>query len=78
MRLDFIFASPELLLGGDVDAEGTGGSQRKRDRLGQSQSRLVAAGIERSNITDKLSDHYPVFLSWADPRDPFADSNPEP
>lgn len=68
MRLDFIFASPDLLL----NVEGDSSSKKKDHNSRLSENRLVAAGIERSNITDELSDHYPVFFSWVDPHDPFA------
>jgi hypothetical protein len=74
MRLDFIFASPALLLSGDGDGEGKGKGRREGER--KRETRLVAAGIERSNVTDELSDHYPVYLSWLDSLDPFADSEP--
>ena len=29
---------------------------------------MVAAGIEATNVTTMLSDHFPAYASWRDPR----------
>lgn len=65
MRLDFIFASPQLLHSEDSLSRWT------TKEVKGPVSRLVAAGIEKSSLTNDLSDHYPVFLSWYDDVDPF-------
>jgi hypothetical protein len=77
MRLDFIFASRALLEDRWPYWPATATSLKKKqsgaDRSGGTggASRLIAAGIERSNLTDELSDHYPVYLSWDDECQPF-------
>jgi hypothetical protein len=74
MRLDFIFASRPLLEGprlARAAAKKSRGRPESGERGGGAVNRLVAAGIQRSNLTEELSDHFPVYLAWEDDSRPF-------
>ena len=80
IRLDFILLSPGILQstvfsvnntqkdnfsvrsGASDNFHGSGNSVVNSANL---QSALVA-GVDTSNITDVISDHYPVYASWVD------------
>lgn len=65
MRLDFIFTSSNLL----------NTNNYFQHFKKQSTNRLIAAGVEKSDITYELSDHFPVYLSWYEENDPFNVNN---
>ncbi len=58
IRVDFILISPAI-----VFAETSASSVTNGGRINK-----VDAGLEINNITDFLSDHYPVFTSWSEPQ----------
>ena len=78
MRLDFIFTSSNLIHHPEDDEKQFINKQVNKHKgnlkkLSQTieKSRLIAAGVERSDLTKKLSDHFPVYLSWYEDIDPF-------
>lgn len=67
MRLDFIFSSSNLLYN-----EKQFYLKKQQNKVDLNTfNRLIAAGIEKSDLTSKLSDHFPVYLSWYEENDPF-------
>ena len=55
IRLDYILLSPAIIENIYSHSSGSNGSGSG-----------TYAGVDRSNVTDVLSDHYPVYASWSD------------
>jgi endonuclease/exonuclease/phosphatase family metal-dependent hydrolase len=71
IRLDFILVSPAILQGAHAaaaSARPAAGSAS--DSNSGSAVEGLRAGVDRSNITEVLSDHFPVFAAWRDPSRP--------
>jgi hypothetical protein len=77
IRLDFILLSHTILGGGLKPGNGQSGtisepphdSTNNTQRGGSSvahKSVGLKAGVDRSNVTEVLSDHFPVYASWED------------
>lgn len=59
IRLDYILLSPAIIE--NIYSHSSGSSSG-----GSGISSGIYAGVDRSNVTDVLSDHYPVYASWSD------------
>ena len=57
IRLDYILLSPAIIENIYSHSSGSNGS---------GSGSGIYAGVDRSNVTDVLSDHYPVYASWSD------------
>lgn len=68
IRLDFILVSPAILLGAHAAAARASNSNSNSNSGSVAEG--LRAGVERSNITEALSDHFPVFAAWRDPSRP--------
>jgi hypothetical protein len=68
IRLDFILLSHTIL--GESPKSGNihGTAEAPHGGANDTQHRAIAikAGVDRSNVTEVLSDHFPVYASWED------------
>jgi hypothetical protein len=70
IRLDFILLSHTILSDGPNSGNIHSGRTPEAPHGGanDTQHRAIAikAGVDRSNVTEVLSDHFPVYASWED------------
>lgn len=64
IRLDFILLSQSILDNMHPN------NSHWRNTTGEAIAPL-RAGVDMSNVTEILSDHYPVYASWADASQPM-------
>jgi hypothetical protein len=67
IRLDYILMN-DAALGRTKPPQEKQGEGKDEDKDDDGDGHMVAAGIEATNVTTMLSDHFPAYASWRDPR----------